>query len=116
MFVALGSWRPDGWTSGGVEEAKLDAYRIGDLAHDAAEGVDFADEVTFGDSTDGRVAGHLRDEIDVEGEEGSFKAHAGGGHGGLASGVAGADYDYVEMFVEWHWLFRNLWWCRKALI
>src|SRR5208282_1865642 len=84
-----------------------DAYGVCDLAHDAAQGVDFADEVAFGDSADGGVAGHLRDQVDVEREEGGLEAHAGGGHGSFASGVAGADYYYVEMFVEWHWLFRT---------
>jgi hypothetical protein len=78
----------------------LDSYGVGDFAHDAAERVDFPDEMAFGDAADGGVAGHLRDEIDVQSEEGGLQAHAGGGHGGFASGVSGADYYYVEMFVE----------------
>src|ERR1700722_18041533 len=60
-FVALGAGRPDGRAAGGIEEAELDAASVSDFAHDAAEGVDFANEMALGDSADGRVAGHLRD-------------------------------------------------------
>ena len=65
---------------------------VGDFAHDAAEGVDFADEMAFGYAAYGGVAGHLRDEVEVEGEEGGAQAHARGGGGGFAAGVARA-YD-----------------------
>jgi hypothetical protein len=102
LFVALGSGRPDCRTSRSVEEAKLDSDGVGDLTHDSAKGVDFADQVAFGDSSDGGIARHLRDEIDVEREERGLETHAGCGHGSLASGVAGADYYYVEMFIEGH--------------
>ena len=103
MLVALGAGRPDGRASRGIEEAELDSDGVGDLAHDAAQGVDFANQVAFGDPSDGGVTGHLRDQVDVECEERGLQAHAGGGHRGLASGVASADYYYIEMFVEWHW-------------
>ena len=62
-LVALGAGRPDGGASGGVEEAELDAAAVGDFSHDAAEGVDFADEMAFGDAADGGVAGHLGDKV-----------------------------------------------------
>lgn len=80
----------------------MNAYCVGYLAHDATQGVDFADQMAFGDAADGGVAGHLRDEIDVECIESGLEAHAGGGHGRFASGVAGADNYHVEMFVEAH--------------
>ena len=67
LLVALRARRPDGGTTRGVEQAELDADGIGDFAHDAAEGVDFADEVALGDAADGGVAGHLRDEVEVHG-------------------------------------------------
>ena len=101
-FVALGSGGPDGGAAGGVEEAELDAGGVGDLAHDAAKGVDLADEMAFGDAADGWVAAHLGDEVEVEGEDGRAEAHARGGHGGFAACVAGAYYDYVELFGKAH--------------
>ena len=88
----MGAGAPDGGAAGGVEEAELDAAGVGYFAHDAAEGVDFADEVALGYAADGGVAGHLGDEVQVEGEEGRAEAHARGGRGGFAAGMAGA-YD-----------------------
>jgi hypothetical protein len=102
LFVALGSGRPYGWAARGIQQTELDANGVGDLAHDAAQGVDFADQVSFGNPSYSRIAGHLRDEIDVERIESRFQAHARGGHGGFAPGMAGADYDYVELFGELH--------------
>ena len=96
----MGAGTPDGGAAGGVEEAELDAAGVGDFAHDAAEGVDFADEMAFGYAADGGVAGHLGDEVEVEGEEGGAEAHARGGGGGFAAGVAGADDEDVELFRE----------------
>jgi hypothetical protein len=52
------------------------------------------------DAADGGVAGHLGDEVDIESIEGGFQAHAGGGHGGFASGVPGAYYYDIELFGE----------------
>ena len=105
MLVALGAGGPDGRAAGGVQKAELDSYGVGDFAHDSAEGVDFADQVAFGDASDGGVARHLRDEIDVEGVKGSLESHAGAGYGGFAAGVSGADDDDVEMFSELHVAF-----------
>src|ERR1700722_20247000 len=68
LLVALGAGRPDGGAAGGVEQTELDAGRVGDLAHDAAEGVDLADQVALGDAADGGVAAHLGDQVEVEGE------------------------------------------------
>ncbi len=100
LLIALGTRRPDGGAARSIEETELDADGVGDLAHDAAERVDFADEMSLGDAADGGIAGHLGDEIDVQCVKGSLQAHAGGSHGGLASGMTGADHDHVEMFVK----------------
>ena len=102
LLVALGAGGPDGGAAGGVEQAELDADGVGDLAHDAAEGVDFADQMALGDAADGGVAAHLGDEVEVHGDEGGFEAHARGGHGGFAAGVAGADYGYIVLFGKCH--------------
>lgn len=115
LLVALGAGGPDGGASGGVEESELDADGVGDLAHNAAEGVDFADEMALGDASDGGVAGHLGDEVEVEGEQCGAQAHARGGHGGFAAGVSGADDDHVVLFGEGHGLNSSWWrgqlWC-----
>ena len=79
-----------------VEQTELDADGIGYFAHDAAERIDLADQVALGDAADGRVAGHLGDEVQIHGDHGGAAAHAGGGAGGFAPGVSGADDDDVE--------------------
>ena len=53
------------------------------------------------------IARHLRDQVDVQRVERGLQAHACGGHGGLASGMAGADHDYVELFGERHDIGRR---------
>jgi len=110
-FVALGAGAPDSGAAGGVEQAELDAAGVRDFSHDAAEGVDFADEMSLGYAAYCGVAGHLRDEVEVEREERGAEAHACGRGCGFAAGVASADDEYVEalgsarslgLFVECH--------------
>ena len=58
---------------------------------------DFSDDLALGDAADGRVAAHLGDGVEVVGEEGRLGAHACGGEGGLAAGVACSDNDDVVL-------------------
>ena len=91
LLVHLRARRPHGRTAAGIEQAELDADRIGDFAHDAAERVDFPDQVTLGDAADGRIAAHLGDQVQVHGDHGRAQANAGAGARGFTAGVAGAD-------------------------
>ena len=100
--VALSARRPYCGPSGSVEQPKLDSDRVGHLAHDAAKRVHFAYEVPLGNSTDSRIAGHLGDEINIQRVKGCLQPHARTGHRGLAAGVAGSDYDDLELFRELH--------------
>ena len=102
LLVALRAGAPDGGAARGIQQAKLDADGIGDFAHDAAERIDFADEVALGHAADGRIAAHLRDEVHVHGDERGFQAHARRGHGCFAAGVTGAHDDHVVLFGERH--------------
>ena len=79
-----------------VEDTKLDAGGVGDAAHQAVERVDFADEMAFAESADGRIAGHRANRSGGMGEEGRAGAHARGRGGGLAAGMAAADHDDVK--------------------
>ena len=102
LLVALRTRRPDGRAARSIQEPKLDTNRVGDFSHDAAEGVDFADEVSLGNATDSGIARHLRDQVDVQRVECGLQPHASGSHGGLAPGMSGTDHDYVELFRELH--------------
>jgi hypothetical protein len=100
FLIGLRAGRPHGRLAAGVEQAELDAYGVDDLTHDAAQGVNFAHQVPLGDPTHSGIAGHLRDEIDVQREKGGLQAHAGSSHRGLTSSVTGADHNDVEVFVK----------------
>jgi hypothetical protein len=102
LLVALGAGAPDSGTARGVEESELDADGVGNFAHDAAERVDLADEMALGDTTDGRIAAHLGDEVEVHGDERGLEAHARGSHGSLAAGVTGAHDNDIVLFGESH--------------
>ena len=100
LLVHLRARRPDGRAAAGVEQAELNADRIGHLAHDAAQRVDLAHQVALGDSADGGVAGHLRDQVEVHRDHGGPQTHAGAGARGFAAGMSGADDDDVVPFVH----------------
>jgi len=82
---------------GRVQHAELDAGRVGHPGHLAAERVDLADELPLGQPSDGRVAAHQRDRVQIHREQQRACAHSGGGQGRLASGVARAHDDDVEV-------------------
>jgi phosphoribosylamine--glycine ligase len=50
----------------------------------------------LGDAADGRIARHLRNQVNIHGDHGRAKADAGAGACGLATSVPSADYDNVE--------------------
>ena len=102
LLVTLRARRPDRRAARSIQESELDADRVGNLAHDATEGVHFADKMTLRDSAHGRVARHLGDQVKIQSVESCLQAHACCGHRGLAPCVAGADHDYVEMFGKGH--------------
>lgn len=58
-LVALGTRRPDRGAFGSVQQAELDGSRIRNNPHCASHGVDFADDLTFGNASDCGIAAHL---------------------------------------------------------
>ena len=102
LLVALCARAPDGRAARGVEESELDADSVGNFAHDAAERVNFADQMPLGNSADRRVAAHLRDQVQVHGDERGLQAHARGSHGSLAACMTGAHHYDIVLFGESH--------------
>jgi len=98
FLIGLCPGRPDGGSFAGVQHVKVDGRAVGYSGHFAAESVNFADEVSLGQSSDGRVAGHLRYGIEVNGEEEGGHPHSGGGEGCFARGMAAADNDDIVLF------------------
>jgi hypothetical protein len=58
--------------------------------------------VPLGHAADGWIAAHLRDQVEVHGDEGCFEAHARGGHCGFATGVPGAHNGYIVLLGKGH--------------
>ena len=61
LAVGLGARALHGRPLGAVEQAELDAGRVGHPAHQAVQRVDLAHQVALAEPADGRVAGHLAD-------------------------------------------------------
>ncbi len=55
-LVALRSRRPHRRPAGGIQQAELDADRVGDLAHNPTQRIHFAHQVPFGDASNGGIA------------------------------------------------------------
>jgi hypothetical protein len=100
LLVTLGARGPHGWSAGGIEQPKLNAYSVSDFAHDSAQGINFTHQMSLGNAAYRRVAGHLGDKIGIQGKQGGLQAHAGCSHGGFATGVAGTHHNYIELFAE----------------
>jgi hypothetical protein len=75
LLIALRSRRLDGGPLRLVQQSKLDAGDIGVDRHFAAQGVDLPHHLSLGLSANRGVAAHLRDGVDVAGQEQGRSAH-----------------------------------------
>jgi hypothetical protein len=98
LLVALRSGTPYRGSARGIQQAELDTNGIGHLAHDAAECVYFANEVTLSHAAHGRIAAHLGNQVHVHGDEGGLEPKACRGHGRLATCVACTDHGHIVLF------------------
>jgi hypothetical protein len=89
--VRLRARSAHGRTFAPVEHAELDPTEIGDPAHKTIEGIDFAHEMPLAETSDCGIAGHCADGREAMGDKRGFGAHARGGRGGLAAGMAATD-------------------------
>jgi hypothetical protein len=78
----------------------LDARAVDDTTYNAAKGVNLADDVAFRDTADGRVAGHLSDQVEIDGNDSGLTPKARSGRGCLASRMAGTYHDHIKRLVE----------------
>ena len=79
-----------------VEHAPVDRGPVGRARHQAVEDVELADQMTFADTADRRIARHLADVLGPEGDKSDARATARRGGGSLASGMAGTNDQDVE--------------------
>src|SRR5262249_6156403 len=93
--VCLRAWPAHGWPFPAIEHAKLDAAEISDAPHKAVERVDLAHEMALTQASDRGIARHRADGREAMGDERDLGAHARGGRGGLAAGMAAAHDDDI---------------------
>jgi hypothetical protein len=91
FFIALGAGRPDRRSAAGIQEAELNADGVGDFAHDSAKRIDLTNQVTLGDTPDGGIAGHLRNQVGIHRDHGGPETNPGAGPRGFAASVTAAD-------------------------
>jgi len=69
FLIGLRPRRPDGGALAGVQHAEMDGAAVGYFGHFPAESVYLANEMPFRQATDGGIAGHLSDGIEVDAED-----------------------------------------------
>ena len=100
--VGLCTGGTHGSTLGRVKDAKLDAGFVRSLSHRPAQCIHLLDQMPLAYAPDGRVAGHQPQRINVVREQQRSATHARGSQRGLGSGMAAANYDYIEFLRGLH--------------
>ena len=84
-----------GGTFAPVEHPALQKGGVRPQAHQAAQGVHLPHQMPLGRAADGRVAGHVADKVQCQGEHGGFGAQHRRRMGGFDARVARAHHDHV---------------------
>ncbi len=96
LSVGLGARPLDGGALAAVEDAELDAGRIGGARHHPVQRVDLAHQMALAQAADGRIAGHLADRRETVGHQRGSRAAARGRGRGFASRMPAADDNDVK--------------------
>src|SRR5262249_23470645 len=95
--VRLRPGRPNRGTLRGIEDPKLDTRLVRGDRHGAAERIYLFDEVSFSNTPDRRIAGHLTEGLEIVGQQQGLATGPGRGERRLGAGVTAADHDDVEL-------------------
>ena len=90
-LVRLRARRPHRRTPAAIEQLELNAGRVDRAAHQPAERIDLANQMTLRGAADRRIARHVRDGVRRQRAEADVRAEARGGVRRLAARVAGTD-------------------------
>jgi len=103
FFVRLSAGCANGRAFFHIQGAELDSGGVDIFRHLAAQSVDLFHQLAFSQTTDGRVAGHLRDGVQIDGENERRVIHPRRCESRLTASVASADNDNIVFFVvEYH--------------
>src|ERR1700730_1370476 len=97
LAVGLGTRSAHGGAFGAVQDSELDSGVVGNVCHKSVEGIDLAHEMAFAEPAYCGIAGHGSDGGEGKGDEGGLGAEPRRGGGGLASGVASSNHDYIHV-------------------
>ncbi len=100
LFVGLGAGAVHGRPFAAIQQAKLNSGCIDRSTHQSAQGVDFADDLPFGDTADRRIARHLPDRVQIGRQQCRFRTQPRGGGRGFGSRVTGPDHDDVVLIAD----------------
>jgi hypothetical protein len=95
--VGLGAKRIDRGTFASIELTVLQAGFIRRFGHFSAEGVQLSDQMTFAGTTDGGIAGHVADGVQIYSKADRVKAHPGAGQRRFNARVARSDYGDIAL-------------------
>ena len=95
LLVGLDPGAVHGGAFAPVEQAELEARRVGEDPHRPAQGVDLSDDLPLGHAADGRVATHLADGVDVDRQQGRPEAHPARRQGRFQASMPRADDEDV---------------------
>ena len=109
--VALGARAPHGGTFRAVEHAELYGAGICHFACASAQRIYLADNLSFGNAADGRVATHLRYLVHIHRNHAGFRAHPCRSLRCFTARVACANHDDVVVESRLHLLFSLIYRC-----
>ena len=90
-------------TFAAIEQTELNSRAIDGFSHQSAKCINLTNNLTFGNSTDGRIATHLADSIKITCKQSHTGAKSSCSRSSLRSGMACSDDDYVVL-VSIHFL------------
>ena len=96
LLVCLRPRRPDGGASTSIQELELNSRRVDCLAHQAAERIDLANEVSLGRAADGGIARHVRNRIGRERAQANVTTQSRCRVRRLDARVASTDNHHIE--------------------
>ena len=83
-----------------IQHPALQKGGVGSFSHLAAQGVDFSHQVPLGSAADGRVAGHIGQAVQTQGEQYRFHPQPCCCQSRFDSCMAGADYRNLKLFAN----------------
>jgi len=95
LFVALRPGCPHARAFLPIEHAELQTGHVGVPAHLTSECINFPRQVPLRQSAYGRIARHLPDGVQVDGQQEGLSAHSRSCQSGLNTRVACPNYDHI---------------------